>query len=131
MTSKIFKDFLCTLDASFSALGRKILPFVDKCANHSSDTSSLKNVKAVFYPLNCTSVIQPLDLGVIKCFKQAYRKQLVQRAVCLMDTGKGVELKLDILVLAWQQVTQSTILNCFVKCGHLKKNDKGSDITGN
>ena len=94
-------------------------------------------MKVVFYPRNCTSVIQPLDLGVIKCLKQAYRKQLVQRAVCLMDAGKGVELKLDILlaihviVLAWQQVTQSTILNCFVKCVHVKKNDKGSDMIGN
>jgi hypothetical protein len=72
---------------------------------------------------------------VIKYFKQVYRKQLVQRAVCLMDAGKGVQLKIDILraihftVLAWQQVTQSTIQNCFVKCGHVKKNEQGSDVT--
>jgi hypothetical protein len=52
-----------------------------------------------------------------------------------MDTGKGVQLKIDILqaihfiVLAWQRVTQSTIQNCFVKCGHLKKNEEGSDVT--
>nr|CAD7444077.1 unnamed protein product [Timema bartmani] len=32
---------------------------------------------------------EPLDLGVIKCFKQVYRNQLVQRAVRLMDAGKG------------------------------------------
>jgi hypothetical protein len=57
----------------------------------------------------------------------------VQRAVRLMDTGKGVQLKIDILqaihfnVSAWQQVTQSTIQNWFVKCGHMKKNEEGSD----
>jgi hypothetical protein len=63
-----------------------------------------------------------------------YRKQLVQRDVCLIDTGKGVQLKINILcaihliVLAWQQVTQFTIQNCFVKCGHVK-NREGSDVT--
>ena len=51
MTSEIFKDFLRTLNASFGALGRKILLFVDNCAAHSPDTSSLRNVKVVFTPL--------------------------------------------------------------------------------
>jgi hypothetical protein len=134
MTLEIFRDFLRALDASFGALGRKIILFADNCAVHSPDTSSLRNVKVVFYPPNCTSIIQPLDFGVIKCFKQLYRKQLVQRAVCLMDAGKGVQLKIDILraihfiVSAWQQVTQSIIQNCFVKCGHVKKNEEGSDV---
>jgi hypothetical protein len=70
----------------------------------------LRNVKVVFYPPDCKSVVHALDMGVIKCLKQVYRKQLVQRASFLMDTGKGVQLKLDVLgaihfiVLAWQQV---------------------------
>nr|CAD7440059.1 unnamed protein product [Timema bartmani] len=87
-----------------------------------------------FYPLNCTCVVYPLDLVVIKCFKQEYRNQLVQRAVCLMDTEKGVQLKIDILqtihfvVSAWQQVTHYTIQECFVKCDHVTK-DEGSDVT--
>jgi hypothetical protein len=77
----------------------------------------LRNVKVVYYPLNYTSVVQPLDLSVIKCSKQVYRKQLVQRAVRLMEAGKGVQLKINILcaihliVSVWQQVTQSTIQN--------------------
>jgi hypothetical protein len=41
MTSEIFRDFLRALDASFGALGRKIL-FVDNCAAHSPDTSSVE-----------------------------------------------------------------------------------------
>jgi hypothetical protein len=127
MMTEIFRDFLRALDASFGAIGRKVLLFADNCAAHSLDRSSLRNVKVVFYPPNCTSIIHPLDSGVIKCFKQVYREQLVQRAVCLMDAGKWVQLKIDILqaihfvVSAWQQVTQSAIQNCFVKCGHMKK----------
>jgi hypothetical protein len=68
---------LHALDASFGALGRKILLFADNCASNSPDASFLRNIKVVFYPSNCTSVVQPLDLGLIKCFKQVYRKQLV------------------------------------------------------
>jgi hypothetical protein len=68
--TEIFRDILHALDASFGALGKKVFLFVDNCAAHPPDTSSLRNVKVVFYPLNCSSVIQPLDLGLIKCFKQ-------------------------------------------------------------
>jgi hypothetical protein len=50
-----------------------------------------------------------------------------------MYTGKGIQLKTNILqaihfVLAWQQVTWSTILNCSEKCDHVKKNEEGSDL---
>jgi hypothetical protein len=48
--TEIFRDFLHALDASFGALGRKILLFADNCAAHSPDTPSLRNVKVVFYP---------------------------------------------------------------------------------
>jgi hypothetical protein len=82
-----------TLDSSFGALGRKI-PFVDNCATHSPYTSSVRNVKVVFCPQKCT-VLKPLDLGLMKCFKQVYRKHT---AVCLMDARKVVQLKIDICV---------------------------------
>jgi hypothetical protein len=51
-----------------------------------------------------------------------------------MDAGKGVQLEIDILraihfiVSAWQQVTQSTIQNCFVRCSHVEKNQEGLDM---
>jgi hypothetical protein len=60
---EIFKAIVHALDAPSSALGRKILLFVDNCATLSPDRSSLRNVKVVFYSCNSTSVIQPLDLG--------------------------------------------------------------------
>jgi hypothetical protein len=43
--------------------------------------------RVVHYPANCTSVLQPLDLGIIRWFKQVYREHLVQTAVCLMDAS--------------------------------------------
>jgi hypothetical protein len=70
---------------------------VDNCAAHPKDTSFLRNVKVIRYPANCTSVLQPLDLWVIKCYKQLYRKHFVQTAVCLMDAGKDTKKKISVL----------------------------------
>ena len=39
---------------------------------------SLTNVKVHFLPPNCTSVIQPLDQGIIHAFKNIYRKLIVK-----------------------------------------------------
>jgi hypothetical protein len=51
-----------------------------------------------------------------------------------MNKWKGEHLKIDILcvihfiVSVWPQVTLSTIQNCFLKCGHVKKNQEVSDV---
>jgi hypothetical protein len=99
------------------AQNKNILLFVDNCAAHPKYTSFLRNVKVIRYPANCTSVLQPLDFGVIKCYKQLYRKRLVQTAVCLMDAGKDSKKKINMLealhytVAVLQEVTQQTIEN--------------------
>jgi hypothetical protein len=126
MTTDIYSSFLRSLDASMGAQNRNILLFVDNCAAHPKDISFLRNVKVIRYLANCTSVLQPLDLGVIKCYKQLYRKRLVQTAVCLRDEGKVTKKKINVLealhytVAALQQVTQQTIKNRFRKDGYVQ-----------
>jgi hypothetical protein len=131
MTIEIFSS----LHASMGAQNRNIFLFVDNCAAHPKYTSFLRNVKVIWYPANCTSVLQPLDLGVIKCYKQLYGKRLVQTAVCLMDAGKDTKKKINMLealhytVAALQQVTQQTIKNCFWKAGYVQGQSSGdSDV---
>jgi hypothetical protein len=104
-TTDIFSSFLRSLDASMGAQNKNILLFVDNCAARPKDISFLRNVKVIRYPANCTSVLQPLDLGVIKYYTQLYRKRLVQTAVCLMDAGKDTKKKINVLKLCttlWQ-----------------------------
>jgi hypothetical protein len=126
MTTDIFSSFLHSLDASMGVQNRNILLFVDNCAAHPKDTSFLRNVKDIRYPTNCTSVLQPLALGVIKCYKQLYRERLVQTAVCLMYAGKDTKKKINVLgalhytVAALQQVTQQTIENSFRKASYVQ-----------
>jgi hypothetical protein len=108
MSTDIFSSFLRSLEASMGAQNGNILLFVDNCAAHSKYTSFLRNVKVTRYPENCTSVLQPLDLGVIKCYKQLYRKYLVQTAVCLMDAGKDTKKKINVLEALHYTVTAAT-----------------------
>ena len=40
-------------------------------------TLELSNMTLVFFPLNVTSVVQPLDEGIITSFKIQYKKKLL------------------------------------------------------
>jgi len=118
------------------AQNRQIILFVDNCAAHPKDTSFLRNVKVVRYLANCTSTLQPLDLGIIHSLKAYYRKCLVQISICLMESGKEIKKKINVLetmyyiMAAWQQVSQQTIQNCFCNAGHKYQLD-GNEIANN
>jgi hypothetical protein len=120
MTTEIFCSFLHSLEAQ----NRQIILFVDNCAVHPKDTSFLRNVKVVRYLANCTSTLQPLDLGIIHSFKAYYGKRLVQTSICLMESGKEINKKINLLetmhyiMTVRQQVSQQTIQNCIRKAGH-------------
>ncbi|GBN43498.1 hypothetical protein AVEN_94992-1 [Araneus ventricosus] len=73
---------------------RKVLLVLDNATCHVHG-AQLKNVRLLFLPPNTTSKLQPLDHGVIKCFKMEYRQ-------CALR-----------YVIARQEV----ITKCFVSCG--------------
>lgn len=57
------------------------------------DSSAFFNIEVVLFPMNTTSRMQPLDVGVIQSFKCQYFK------------------------LAWHKVKEDTIIKCFKNCG--------------
>ncbi|GBM64444.1 hypothetical protein AVEN_166686-1 [Araneus ventricosus] len=52
---------------------------MDQCPAHPQDLPTFNNTKVVFFPANCASKIQPLDLSVIRCAKVHYRKTIIRR----------------------------------------------------
>ena len=76
MNSEIFEEWVRKLDRKFRANDRNIALIIDNSPAHPS-ISNLTNVQLVFLPLNTTSILQPMDQGVIRSLKAHYRGRVV------------------------------------------------------
>lgn len=118
MTANLFKEWLLDLNSTYQRKKRKIILFIDNCQAHKSITA-MENVTVVFFPPNMTSVVQPMDQGVIKNLKHFYRCLVVQHLL----TESSQKLPITLLdasrmcLNAWSKVSQKTIANCFRKAG--------------
>lgn len=120
MTSEIFQKWLRKWDSELKTENRKILLLVDNCPAH-PPVLNLTCIKLVFFPPNVTSVLQPMDQGVIKSLKTHYRKLLVLRMLQNIERNETKCLTiLDAILMiseAWEKVTSTTIANCFRHAG--------------
>ena len=68
--------------------------FIDNASCHGTveTISILHNVRVVFLPKRTISVLQPLDLGVIACFKKHYQQKRSQRAVDLIGNNYFISI---------------------------------------
>ena len=66
---------------------------MDNCAAHTPQ--ELESIKIEFFPPNTTSVLQPMDMGIIRCLKINYRKKLVSNLIVNIDESKNYNV--DIL----------------------------------
>jgi len=125
MTSRIFESFMHDWDKRLAAGRRRIALILDNCPAH--PVIELQNIRLVFLPPHTTALIQPLDQGIIRCFKALYRSDLSRRIIRYIDAGNGraSELTRSITLLdalhmvmaAWSRVSQMCIANCFRKAG--------------
>lgn len=119
MTRGIFSDWLKEFDADMKRQGRRVCLFVDNCTAHHVEGLHLTNIELQYLPANCTSLIQPLDRGIINSVKCSYRRRLIQRL--LLDLRFQRETKVDIfravemLEASWRETSADVISNCFRK----------------
>ena len=127
MTSDIFMEWLRKLDRKMSLQRRKIPLLLDNCSAHPKTVSGLKSVRMFFLPPNCTSVLQPMDQGIIRCFKHHYKTAINKMNKEALDNG--TEFSLSLLKAlreaqcAWAKVTPETISNCWL---HMAFGEYGS-----
>ena len=133
MTSAIFTDWLQRWDSELNKTKKAICLVLDNCTAHPN--ISLKNIKLKFLPPNTTSLIQPLDMGVIQNLKVKYRATLANYILEKIEdnllesksTAIDISKKINILQAiqfisdSWRDVSSQTIKNCFRKCDFLKK----------
>ena len=126
MDSTLFEEWVRELDVKFEKENRKIALIIDNCPAHPT-IGDLSNLKLIFLPPNTTSVSQPMDQGVIKCLKAFYRRRLVNLMIKYLEQGQDLPKisilhALQLLVASWNDVTKTTITNCFGKAKISAKN---------
>ena len=116
---------------------RKILLLLDNEQVHPIDVQ-YSNIELFYFPPNVTSLIQPLDQGIIKNFKIFYKKEMQRKLLFEIDDDNNFGLSyLDVhkkitlfdaflfTKLACDSVECKTIENCF---SHAFKNAEIADF---
>jgi hypothetical protein len=80
---------------------------------------ALTHIKLIYLPKNTTPYLQPLDRGLIRSFKAAYRRKYTQHMVQFFEEKDTAAPPLDILPgnfyisEAWRELPDSVIWNCW------------------
>ncbi|XP_070368898.1 activity-dependent neuroprotector homeobox protein 2 isoform X3 [Equus asinus] len=100
MTQLLFQDALLNCYASEietycweNNIPFKILLIIANAPGHPPFVGDLHpNIKAVFFPPNTTSLIQPMDQGIIAAFKAYYLRRTFAQAIAATEEGTGKTL---------------------------------------
>ena len=127
MQIDIIEKVLEKLNYIMNVENRNVLLFLGNAPVHPENlVEKYRNIKIVFLPKNTTSRLQPLDTGIIKNFKVQYRKKLLRHVIARISNDRSapdIAKEVDILqaitwvAAAWKEVSETTIKNCFAKCG--------------
>ena len=109
MDAQIFEAWVHKLDQKFRMEGKKKSHSLLITVLH----ILLHHVQLVFLPPNTTSVLQPMNQGVIRSLKVHYRGRVVRRLCRALDKTKALP-KISILRAT---VLAQTIVKCFRKAG--------------
>ncbi|XP_065645611.1 tigger transposable element-derived protein 4-like [Hydra vulgaris] len=126
MTGDLFTEWVMKLDSFFRAQDRKVALLVNNCSAH-PHIEGLSNINLIFSPPNTSSVLQPMDQGVIRSLKAHYRHKIVRLCIKAVDNNEPMP-KISILqgmkdfVSSWNAVSKETVINCFKKAGISKTN---------
>ncbi|KAM7313344.1 tigger transposable element-derived protein 6-like [Ixodes scapularis] len=128
MTRELFTEWLLSID-KMKKEGQNILMIVDNCSALIVNVR-FTNVHLEYLPPNCTSVLQPLDQGIIRS-KGTLRKRLVQRVLINLRLKQSsvinVRQDAEMLTGAWWSVTSTTIKNCWKKAGLMQGHEQSQD----
>ncbi|XP_066547533.1 tigger transposable element-derived protein 1-like [Amia ocellicauda] len=99
----------------------KILLLLDNCPRHPVSLAHLSDhIKVMFLPPNTTSLIQPMDHGIIKAFKSYYLRRTLKKLVNETDSQQKISVKdvwrsfnikmaIDLIGEAWDEVPQQCL----------------------
>ncbi|KAL1927425.1 hypothetical protein VTP01DRAFT_3662 [Rhizomucor pusillus] len=90
MTQSIFKSYLKRFDSIMRSQGRHVLLLLDNFSGHKCDYEPT-NVCLCYLPPNTTSIVQPLDAGIIKNLKCFYNETASASHIIDLDPAEERE----------------------------------------
>ena len=100
-------------------LENKALLILDNCTGHADNVNAdFPNIEVVFLPPNTTSLLQPMDMGVISTFKAYYLRRTIKNLLDASSNGDSIrsywksyniKMALENIKLAWDEVTCKTM----------------------
>ncbi|KAG0439030.1 Tigger transposable element-derived protein 1 [Dictyocoela muelleri] len=118
--SSLFTVYLTQLNEEMSKENRKILLLLDNALSHPN--AYLSNIELLFLLKNTTSLIQPLDMGIIKSFKNHYFNALINSIDYdflsndfLGFNSINIKDAIILISIAYDIINKETITNCFKK----------------
>ena len=124
MTGDIHHKIMTKFNDEMRKSNRHILYVCDNASSH--QVREYSHIKFLMLPPNATSIMQPLDQGIIMSTKRRYKKKLAERYLVCVEKDKDANslLKsLDIVVAtnmiaaSWRETSATIIQNCFRKAG--------------
>ena len=76
-TTILYQGWICNWDRELRSKNQKILLLQDNFSAHKCP-DDVHNIEVLNFEPNLTSHVQPLDQGIIKCFKAHYRARYIQ-----------------------------------------------------
>ena len=131
MTGIMFEEYLRWFDEQMA--GRKVCLLIDELVAHrdgviflpSERPEGLTSTTVIFLPVKPTSFCQPLEQGIIRSWKAHYRKRWLTYMCDEYDRSRDPIKSTNVLqairwaIAAWDDVTPTTIRNCWIKSGVL------------
>ena len=118
----MLRRWIKSLDVKMQVQSCKICLFVDNFSRHNISYEPT-NIYLEWFQPNLTSHVQPLDAGIIRCFKALYHCMFCLCALQLNDAGQANIYKIDILEAmlmakkAWENVSSMMIKSCWDHTG--------------
>jgi len=126
--SWFFDTFVPSVEAYLKSKGlsKKAVLFLDNAPTHPS-SEILKtpdgSIKCIFLPANTTSVLQPMDQGVLENLKRRYKRALLEKLLLALEDGTPQQFVKDLnikdciymIAKAWNDIREQSLARSFNK----------------
>ena len=133
MKGDVFEAWILKLNNQFKGQNQKVMMILDNASSHvvssanvgkscGFPTMELSNMTLVFLPPNVTSIVQPLDQGIIASFKIQYKKKLLQWVLSQYDDATLKDLRKEVPNIGhaimwsyevWSELDAQIVRNCW------------------